>query len=61
MEELANFLIEVPGPGIRAKSAATLRQRAPKARCLNDPRLTWEFPKIRGTLYFGPYNQDPTV
>ena len=21
----------------------------------------WEFPKIRGTLFWGPYNQDPTI
>ena len=21
----------------------------------------WEFPKIRGTLFWGPYNKDPTV
>ena len=22
---------------------------------------TWEFPKIRSTLFWGPYNEDPTV
>ena len=22
---------------------------------------TWEFPKIRGTLFGGPYNQDPII
>ena len=22
---------------------------------------TWEFPKIRDTLFWGPYNKDPTV
>ena len=22
---------------------------------------TWEFPKIRGTLFWGPYNKDPTM
>ena len=21
----------------------------------------WEFPKIRGTLFGGPYNRDPTI
>ena len=21
----------------------------------------WEFPKIRGTLSWGPYNKDPTI
>ena len=24
-------------------------------------RLIWEFPKIRGTLFWGPYHKDPTV
>ena len=23
--------------------------------------LGWEFPKIRGTLFWGPYNKDPTI
>ena len=23
--------------------------------------LIWEFPKIRGTLFWGPYNKDPTI
>ena len=23
--------------------------------------LIWEFPKIRGTLFGGPYNKDPTI
>ena len=22
---------------------------------------TWEFPKIRGTLFWGPSNKDPTI
>ena len=21
----------------------------------------WEFPKIRATLFWGPYNKDPTI
>ena len=21
----------------------------------------WEFPKVRGTLFWGPYNKDPTI
>ena len=25
------------------------------------PRFSWEFPKIRGTLFRGPYNKDPTI
>ena len=24
-------------------------------------RDIWEFPKIRGTLFWGPYNKDPTI
>ena len=23
--------------------------------------LVWEFPKIRGTVFWGPYNKDPTI
>ena len=23
--------------------------------------LKWGFPKIRGTLFWGPYNKDPTI
>ena len=23
--------------------------------------VIWEFPKIRGTLFGGPYNKDPTI
>ena len=22
---------------------------------------TWEFPKIAGTVFWGPYNKDPTI
>ena len=24
-------------------------------------RAIWEFPKMRGTLYWGPYNKDPAI
>ena len=30
----------------------------PGSKCLE---ITWEFPKIRGTLFWGPYNRDPTI
>ena len=31
-------------------------------KCIPHGLLTkWEFPKIRGTLFWGPYNKDPTV
>ena len=23
--------------------------------------MIWEFPKIRGTLFWGPYNNEPTI
>ena len=23
--------------------------------------LIWDFPKTRGTLFWGPYNKDPTI
>ena len=25
------------------------------------PAIGWEFPKIGGTLFWGPYNKDPTI
>ena len=25
------------------------------------PSAIWEFPKIRGTLFWGPYNRDPII
>ena len=25
------------------------------------PMNVWEFPKIRGTLFWGPQNEDPTI
>ena len=28
---------------------------------LGAPTLIWEFPKIGGTLFWGPYNKDPTI
>ena len=28
---------------------------------LPNSQTTWEFPKIGGTLFWGPYNTDPTV
>ena len=24
-------------------------------------QVIWEFPKIRGALFWGPYNKDPTI
>ena len=27
----------------------------------NPRKSIWEFPKIRGTVFWGPYNKDPTV
>ena len=26
-----------------------------------ETRVIWEFPKIRGTLFCGPYSKDPTI
>ena len=28
---------------------------------ISDCFLKWDFPKIRGTLSWGPYNKDPTI
>ena len=40
--------------------ATWLRIRYPSV-CLHGIRDTWEFPKIRGTVFWGPYNKDPTM
>ena len=32
-----------------------------KERFLSEFELIWEFPKIRGTLFGGPYIRDPTI
>ena len=33
-----------------------------ESTCLLQPlNPKWEFPKIRGTLFWGPYNKDPTI
>ena len=29
--------------------------------CESALRHKWEFPKIRGALFWGPYNKDPTI
>ena len=32
-----------------------------QAQLFNDWATMWEFPKIRGPLFWGPYNKDPTI
>ena len=27
----------------------------------DEPKSKWEFPKIRGTLFWGPYHKDLTI
>ena len=39
-----------------ASQAVRLRLRGVDSRS----QRIWEFPTIRGTLYWGPYNKDPT-
>ena len=40
-------------------------QHSKHPKCTKPPKgpkiLIWEFPKIRGTLSWGPYNKDPTI
>ena len=40
---------------------ARLRGLEEKSGSRTFPGLMWEFPKIRGTLFGGPYNKDPTI
>ena len=28
---------------------------------ISEFRIKWEIPKIRGALFWGPYNKDPTI
>ena len=35
--------------------------KAPNTKAIPPNGLIWEFPKIGGTLFWGPYNQDPTI
>ena len=41
-------------PGLKA-------QTAPCKKLSHEKSSIWEFPKIRGTLFGGPYNKDPTI
>ena len=49
-----------------ASSASFILQAGPCRRdfgAISGPYATyiWEFPKIRGTLFWGPFSQDPTI
>ena len=47
-------LFVVLSPGALGRSDALLEG-------LWDLVNMWEFPKIRGTVFWGPYNKDPTI
>ena len=44
----------------RSQPAPGLRFCAPM-QAQTSKTLKWDFPKIRGTLFGGPYNKDPTI
>ena len=51
---------------LRVESAATPLPKEQLSRQGADPLLQgsvslWEFPQVRGTLFWGPYNKDPTM
>ena len=41
----------------------TLAQQVPDRKSFSPDAhlLIWEFPKIRGTLFWDPYNKEPTI
>ena len=43
----------------RLQASAIGRSPTPRTPCRNSP--VWEFPKIRSTLFWGPFNKDPTI
>ena len=53
---LLSILRQYPSLQARQYQALSPEPHNPKAR---NPK--WEFPKIRGTLFGGPYNKDPTI
>ena len=46
-----------PNPRVQPE----LRESKPRSPLSLAKPFTWEFPKIRGTLFWGPYNKDPTI
>ena len=64
-----NVLIHTTLPNSTAHLEITSHWSDWKAKTLNKdskqnairPSNTWEFPKIGGTLFWGPYNKDPTI
>ena len=47
-----------PPPGIRIAGIALMESLLALFGSLGS---IWEFPKRRGTLFWGPYNRDPTI
>ena len=45
----------------RATSISELEMKRASELCARFDRPLWEFPKIRGTLFWGPSNKDPTI
>ena len=43
------------------KDATILEAEAKAQGAIGPVFFMWEFPKIRGYLIWGPYNQDPTI
>ena len=38
-----------------------MKEVKPKEKRISLLYTKWEFPKIRGTFFLGPYNKDPTI
>ena len=50
-----------PGQGSGARRTLLQHEVARLPVVLVTGKAMWEFPKIRGTLFWGPYNKDPTI
>ena len=43
-----------------AAEAAAVAAHGPGLAWVLPEHSKWDFPKVRGTLFWGPYNKDPT-
>ena len=60
--EKKDLAIMVCGFGFGALHGAQTRSTGGNECCtLKAPTSEWEFPKIGGTLFWGPSNKDPTI
>ena len=47
--------------GLKGRSESSYSRLGRDEGLLSNSIPLWEFPKIRGTFFWGPYNKDPTI